>query len=707
MARRAQAAVVNKGDGRNVPFAENSHLKSLSLLRTPTQSKANWNVITQDGSNSFKVFANSCRETLPSRERRRLRTASPPVIEARRLRSASPPVQEQKAQKAQKAKIDNNVEVMNVITESDVEVGEDCWGDYKTADGIKQNSGNAMPQEVRVQKGSEKNLIRAETLPERAAADTSSCIALTNVRRLPERRQMHVKPAEEREIIGARQRSKAPQSKASVMHSMHMASTSNAGKWARGFSCRCEKPRDCDLPTICSSVNGNMMGNSALAASSSVPIIRHQGGAFFKHYESEQLQRKRRGRVPEGAQPTQIIMLPAAPRLGPQGLQGRVPLAAAASPKPMAPLLQLPHLAPQPQPKETLSEIKEAPMHVSSKSSTSSTMFGSPALASMAETARIRTQMQKSSSRGFYERAPEIDEDEVMEDIRQMVRFSLVEVTGSPLEAFQRLDLSRSGRLSFSEFSSGLALLEIPWQEATGLRKDSELFRIFDVGKQGFLTLAELFPEAKGSTKTTRPTTTNFWHTWCEGTTNVGAEAHCLGGPRWVSKEGDLQTVMDMAQTMHNVSDKRRWIASTVHRMKREGKSDAKSREICASHLPKGTGPKDGSHDVVNTFSDVEVKTCQAAYNEQMERTLHNIQKSIFDMSEQRLTLHNSRQMLLECTGRPEVVEVVVHAPVHNPAAEHCLGLGLGERFSASKQAVKHDQSRENQFGDAKYTKAM
>jgi Ca2+-binding EF-hand superfamily protein len=233
--------------------------------------------------------------------------------------------------------------------------------------------------------------------------------------------------------------------------------------------------------------------------------------------------------------------------------------------------------------------------------------------------------------------------------MRQRIRSELVAIVGGAHEAFRILDLSRSGRVSFQEFSDGLSRLGIDWQEHTGLTKSRDLFKLFDLDKDGVLTMMELFPESQGGPAASlRVSTPDFWNNYCRSTANSSQGRN----PQWsnASKEEELRSLFDAAQLRQDVTDKRKWMSSTIRRMKHQGKSDGRCREICARHLPRGTGPKDA--DDVHMFSDMEVKSCRRKYTEKVNQPARNIQKIVYEMREQRKVLQTSRQKMSNLTTR-------------------------------------------------------
>jgi len=253
------------------------------------------------------------------------------------------------------------------------------------------------------------------------------------------------------------------------------------------------------------------------------------------------------------------------------------------------------------------------------------------------------------------------------EDRRRAIRHHILrEVHGDPQQGFRALDLNGSGHVSFLEFSDALERLGIPFRDLTGLRKPQEVFRLFDLNKNGVLTREELFPE-KATSKTFghRASTPDFWSQYCRGTRNVCKTTNTrkLRCPSWKDNgsEEQLKTMSDADQAQKNVSEKRRWIAETMRRLKNQGRSDGRCREVCASHLPKGTGPKD--RDDVRTFSDFEVKSVRKEYMEKVDTPACSIQKNLYEMRLQRKDLHITRQKLWDLTQRQSTIEA--HEPLH------------------------------------------
>jgi len=246
-------------------------------------------------------------------------------------------------------------------------------------------------------------------------------------------------------------------------------------------------------------------------------------------------------------------------------------------------------------------------------------------------------------SRGFNTQKP--DEEHLKEGVRETIREELKRVTGGADQAFRILDLSGSRHVSFQEFYAGLSSLGFPWQADGQVVQPRAIFKLFDSERKGFLTIENLFPETKSKCVDMRISTPDFWNRWCRGNKDSGQAR----APRW-DPGGDkqLQALFDSAQDREDVSEKRRWMAATMRRLKHQGKSDARCRELCALHLPKGTGEKD--HEGVRAFSDLEVKYCKKDYSEMVSSSSRNTASAVHEMQDLRRVLQVERQRLQTLT---------------------------------------------------------
>lgn len=236
--------------------------------------------------------------------------------------------------------------------------------------------------------------------------------------------------------------------------------------------------------------------------------------------------------------------------------------------------------------------------------------------------------------------------------LREAIRRDLIENAGTGKEAFRKMDLNGSGKISLGEFADGVARSGVNWQQITGMRRPRELFKLFDIDKDGVITYLELFPEAD-SKEPERVSTPEFWSRWVRNNRDLTTAENMHRGPKWqpADQEAELQLLFNASQQNEEAAEERKWMSATIKRLKNRGKSDARCREIVCQHLPRGTGPKD--REDVQTFSAQEVKLCRKAYLDQVNDPVRNIQKVVYDMREQRRILHDSRQKLWSVTMDP------------------------------------------------------
>mmetsp|Transcript_22046 Transcript_22046/g.48197 ORF Transcript_22046/g.48197 Transcript_22046/m.48197 type:complete len:760 (-) Transcript_22046:47-2326(-) len=247
----------------------------------------------------------------------------------------------------------------------------------------------------------------------------------------------------------------------------------------------------------------------------------------------------------------------------------------------------------------------------------------------------------------------DLPEEELQEHHRTVIRTELVRAAKGAREAFKKIDLNGSGNISSQEFADGVKSMGVPWQDITGLRRDRDLFKLFDTDKDAVITFAELFPEESAAENAPRRVSTpEFWKTWVRK--NQNAE-NMERGPRWQpeNQEEEMQLLFDVADSKEEVDLKRKWMAATMRRLKSRGKSDARCREVIALHLPRGTGPKD--REDVPTFSGAEVRACKKQYTDQVLNPARNIQKLVIDMKEQSKILKSCRQKLWAVTMEPSM----------------------------------------------------
>eukprot|EP00930_Biecheleria_cincta_P075681 TRINITY_DN62861_c0_g1_i1.p1 TRINITY_DN62861_c0_g1~~TRINITY_DN62861_c0_g1_i1.p1 ORF type:complete len:668 (-),score=150.49 TRINITY_DN62861_c0_g1_i1:213-2216(-) len=266
----------------------------------------------------------------------------------------------------------------------------------------------------------------------------------------------------------------------------------------------------------------------------------------------------------------------------------------------------------------------------------------------------------RSASRSTHKRIvisdPDPDqpsEEEVaakQESYRQQIRKEILDnCDGDARKAFKKMDFTATGQLSLCQLADGISGLGVNWREITGMKKDHELFKLFDSDRDGVVTFGELFGDLPEKCPE-RVSTPDFLRSWRKTHDELERGFH---EPLWQPQgpDAELQILFDTTASHTEAGEQRKWMQATVRRLKSRGKSDARCREIVANHLPRGTGPKD--REDVHTFSMSEVKACRKAYNDQVSDHVRKIQKSVFDMKEQRKSLHESRQMLWSVTAEP------------------------------------------------------
>jgi len=279
------------------------------------------------------------------------------------------------------------------------------------------------------------------------------------------------------------------------------------------------------------------------------------------------------------------------------------------------------------------------------------------------------------SSISFHRPRPLSDEELLANHdlFREVIRRDLIDKGGSAKVAFKRLDLNGSGNVSCQDFGDGVKRAGINWEEITHMTRPRELFKLFDLDKDGVITFQELFPDTSDK-EPERVSTPEFWNRWVRRNKDLQMAANT--GAReavWQPKgpDAELELLFSTSESHEKAGDQKKWMAATIRRLKNRGKSDARCREIVAGHLPRGTGPKD--REDVQTFSAQEVKVCRKTYNDQVNDPVRNIQKVVYDMREQRRVLHDFRQKLWSVTMEP-----VMRQQMENDRKTAAAGVGLG-----------------------------
>jgi hypothetical protein len=228
---------------------------------------------------------------------------------------------------------------------------------------------------------------------------------------------------------------------------------------------------------------------------------------------------------------------------------------------------------------------------------------------------------------------------------REIIRELLIETEGSAKKAFKKINLNGSGRISCNDFANGVDRLGVPWQDLTGLKRNEQLFRLFDQDKDGVITWPELFPvqASNAADSLRRPTTPVFLDMWFRKNKkeDFPGDRDPPRSSKWspATPGEELKVLFDCQARHTEAAGKRKWISAAFRRYKAKGKTDARARENIAVHLPRGTGPRD--RDGVGTFSEGEVRSCKKSYQDSLIEPVKNVQKEMYAMKEQRRTLQN------------------------------------------------------------------
>jgi len=212
---------------------------------------------------------------------------------------------------------------------------------------------------------------------------------------------------------------------------------------------------------------------------------------------------------------------------------------------------------------------------------------------------------------------------------------------GNPLEAFKLINMSGSGNICSQEFADGVSRVGVQWQKLTGLKRPKDLFRLFDTDGGGVLSFYELFPGSIKKKDDTGSTTPDFWKKW-HRQNPVGSfalDAPKGRAPPWntgVAEDG-YAIICEKEKKDQDAAFMRKWMQTSMRRMKGGGKSDARAREICCHHIPRGTGPRDKQE--VATFSHEEVKACRREYKDAVMDSARQTQNTISELRETRKEL--------------------------------------------------------------------
>lgn len=185
----------------------------------------------------------------------------------------------------------------------------------------------------------------------------------------------------------------------------------------------------------------------------------------------------------------------------------------------------------------------------------------------------------------------------------------------------------------------------MPWQDLTGLKRPEQIFRLFDLNKDGVITWEELFPvQANGEDTLQRPSTPDFLDIWFRKNKSTEFPEKARSS-KWSPEDPSevLQTIYDSQSSYKEAAVKKKWMRDSFRRLKNKGKTDARARECICAHLPlaHGTGPRD--RDGCATISDTDKRNFKKSYQDAFIEPVKNIQKEVYEMKEQRRTLQNFR----------------------------------------------------------------
>lgn len=139
---------------------------------------------------------------------------------------------------------------------------------------------------------------------------------------------------------------------------------------------------------------------------------------------------------------------------------------------------------------------------------------------------------------------------------------------------------------------------------------------------------------------------------WAKSAEKVKFEA--LRPPKWTKPKGKtLDELLADRDSTQKEQERRDWMRRTLHRLKAKGYTDAACRELVATHLPRGHGPKD-RHGFARLDSKA-VKAERAAYLARIARSTKKCQKFLEDMRTSRGELTRSVKDLWSITEKSVV----------------------------------------------------
>lgn len=235
---------------------------------------------------------------------------------------------------------------------------------------------------------------------------------------------------------------------------------------------------------------------------------------------------------------------------------------------------------------------------------------------------------------------------------REAVREYILANVGDPVKAFKLINVNGSGRISSMEFADGIEKLKIPWRSLTGLNKPSDFFRLFAAKKTGVVTFRDFFPAYEEPKEETGYDTPTFWEAYEKEDFIEGHDSE-VDVPKWqwsCADEG-LTVMKERERKDSEAAFIRKWMTTTTRRMKSQGKSDARCREMVALHLPKGTGPND-LHGVP-TITEHDVKHLRQKYFDETKGPQRKCQQHIYDLHACRKDLTNSKHNFFHVVTEP------------------------------------------------------
>jgi hypothetical protein len=269
--------------------------------------------------------------------------------------------------------------------------------------------------------------------------------------------------------------------------------------------------------------------------------------------------------------------------------------------------------------------------------------------------------------------------------------------------AFALINLNGSGRICSQEFADGVSRIGVQWQKLTGFKRPKDLFHLFDDDRDGVITLYELFPPRYHPPKENKGSTTpEFWQTWVKSNPTDAFHLDDKKSSRqasWHSGKADdsLAVMREKDRKDAEAAYQKKWLRSTMRRMKGRGKSDARVREMCCLHLPKGTGPAD--RQGVATFSEQEVKQCKREYSDAVMEPQRTVLKDLFELREIRKDLSTSRHKLFNMI-EPKMREQLFQ----EQKASFAMSLG---GLGLHKESLDDEEAHEQPYVDSALSAAL